>query len=1038
MIKKASRISGYTLAAAVVIVAGITGGTVWRLSRGPVSLQFVMPVMHAALNSAGLGVDISFTDTVLVWDRDDHTLEIRATEIEVHEEDGGPRVAGVPQASVTLSLSALLDRRIAPTKIELIEPAIEALRREDGVIVLVEGADGSDAATRLLKELLEAFRRPMSQDDSGMRYFQTLSVQDARLTLRDVASDTVWHMPDGDFSLTREEGGIDADISGAVQSGDFSAVLAVEGRYTVADDVLRATIDIENFIPKDIPPSLMPHEALQGLDMRAAATLEIEYGFSSGLSGVFELAALNGVLDAPDFFVGAIDIDSVNLKGRYVGSEREAIIEDLSLTSGGVAVRADGIVVFEEDGPSLTLFADGKNMSVDELKRFWPPTFKPRTRAWFDQHVLEGRFDTFSAQVDLDQIGVQGVKRPADGLRLNFRFSGLKATYLNSMPPVEDASGYAVMNLADLTITVEQGRTLSLAVSDVKVHIDDLDIRNEQDADIEVVINGDISEALRLIDYPPLGYPTKFGMTPDSVLGTGAIRARFQFPLVANLKLEQVQFVAAATLRDVELPTLFASTTTDAGQFLLRVDPTMLEAEGTLSFNGVPFDVTWSERFGAGEGAPSHYLLNGVLDDEGWAKLGLPFNPRITGDAPVTVELAGKGKDITQGIGHLDMTAAEMAVEEFGWQKEGGAQAGLDFTFHTTPQGLDITSYELLAPELNATGQMTLHPDFSLIHAEVDMVIGMSDTMLDVYGQPDGGLEVFADGGTLDLQPIFAYVIAEKDDSTPLPSLNFNGYFKQALARNDVVLDGMVVRASFVQGWWEDGYFLAEMGEGDLSFSLMRDGANRVFEVAGSDAGRILDGLDYYTGGEGGTLNISGAIDDSRAGSPVEGDVLIEDILLQEAPVMAKMLTLASFTGIADTLDGGGIRFERVEVPFSMLNGVLNIRGAGAFGPALGITFEGQLNRREQMVNMGGSIIPSYTLNSFLGKIPIIGPIFSGKEGEGLLGFTYSVTGSADDPDVFVNPLSVFAPGFLRGIFRGSDRTDDIDEEQEGMAAPVE
>ena len=475
-----------------------------------------------------------------------------------------------------------------------------------------------------------------------------------------------------------------------------------------------------------------------------------------------------------------------------------------------------------------------------------------------------------------------------------------------------------------------------------------------------------------------------------------------------------------------------------------------MSTEGKLSFNGVPFDVTWHERFGKSEAEkngkrpepPSHYTLKALLDDAAWAKLSLPFNPRITGAVPVTVTLEGKGKDISNGVGHLDLTQTSMNVAEFGWKKQPGVKAGVDFRFRTRPQGLDVQAYQLLAPDLAANGIVSLNPDFSLKHALVNMTIGISDLTMDVYGQPDKGYEVFAEGRTVDLRPMLSFATSERsNESTPFASLTFGGHFDRALMYNDIALTDMAVRAKFIQGWWEGGYLLSALGEkGDLSFSLEREGANRVIALSSSDAGMLLHGLGYYASGEGGSLNINAIIDDSREGSPVVGQASITNVLVRHAPVMAKLLTLGSFTGIADTLGGDGIRFERVKVPFTLNKGILSISDAGAFGPAVGLTVQGQVDRAAGTLNLGGSIIPSYTLNSFLGKLPLIGPIFAGKEGEGLIGFTYRVTGSAEDPSVSVNPLAALAPGFLRGIFNDLDRTPSGKEqpEEQGTAAPVE
>jgi len=86
-------------------------------------------------------------------------------------------------------------------------------------------------------------------------------------------------------------------------------------------------------------------------------------------------------------------------------------------------------------------------------------------------------------------------------------------------------------------------------------------------------------------------------------------------------------------------------------------------------------------------------------------------------------------------------------------------------------------------------------------------------------------------------------------------------------------------------------------------------------------------------------------------------------------------------------------------------------------GPALGATMRGRVNFKTQTVNLGGTYVPLYGLNSALGAIPILGGIFVGRQGEGLVGITFAIQGQLDDPNVLVNPISVVAPGIFRQIF---------------------
>jgi|GEM_PF-6905379 len=1031
------------MGAVLVLMLGVAAGVAWRLYQGPISLRYAMPLMDEALNSAGLGVDVSFSDTILTWDRKARTLEVRATEISVSETDGGPRVASVPQASVKLSVPALLHRRIAPTEIRLIGPRLAALRQEDGKIVLVEGMTGGNDAARFFDALLTALRRPQSADDSDLRYLKSVEITEAILSLKDAASGTEWRMPDGNLTLSRAENGLTGDLDGTIRSGELEAHLTLNGDYTVTDDTVRARMDLDGINLRHVPDGLLPHAAFAGLDMTAALTVDLEYRLEGNAIANFELAGVNGRMSLPDELVADIDVDRLEIQGIYESRAKRVRLAKVELVSGPLDLIADGIAEMREDGPALTLFARSDKITLAEVKRFWPLNVKARTREWIDEHLTEGAFEGVSLSLHLDRLGEKDVKRAPNDLQLRFRFHDLNATYMNSMPPVREATGYGELNLTDLRLHVTAARTLDLDIGEGDVRIDDLDIENEQDADISLVISGEIAEALRLIDYPPLRYPTKFGMKPESVIGTASTRAQFSFPLIDGLSLDQVKFSAASSLRDVELPDLFSNTRTDDGHFLLRVNPQRLEAEGTLSFNGVPFEVTWTEQFQNAGNTPSEYTLMGDLSDADWAALHLPFDTRIAGSAPVNLTLVGKGKDITRGQGHLDLTKTQMDVPEFAWHKQVGVKAGVDFRFRTTDKGLDVQGYQLLAPDLAANGAMTLKPDFSLNHALVNMTIGISDMTMDVYGQRDKGFEIFADGGTVDLRPLLAFATSEsKSDTPPFASLNFSGDVKKGILNNGVELSDMVLRSNFIQGWWEGAYLLAKLGEkGEVYFTLERKDANRVMSVGSSDAGTLLDGLGYFASGEGGTLTINASIDDARTGSPVTGTAKIRGILLKDAPVMARILTLASFTGIADTLGGEGIRFDKVEAPFVLRDGILSLDDAGAYGAAIGLTVQGIVDRAKGTVNLGGSIIPSYTLNSFLGKIPLIGPIFSGKEGEGLIGFTYRVTGAADDPNIVVNPLSALAPGFLRGIFTEMDPPPSgkpKERADEGMAAPVE
>jgi hypothetical protein len=111
------------------------------------------------------------------------------------------------------------------------------------------------------------------------------------------------------------------------------------------------------------------------------------------------------------------------------------------------------------------------------------------------------------------------------------------------------------------------------------------------------------------------------------------------------------------------------------------------------------------------------------------------------------------------------------------------------------------------------------------------------------------------------------------------------------------------------------------------------------------------------------------------------------------------------------------IVFNRLRAPFSVGGGKFRLRDAYMNGPMLGATMRGTVDFRAETVDLGGTYVPLYGLNSALGSIPILGRVLVGRQGEGVVGITFAIKGRLDQPQVLVNPMSVMTPGIFRQIF---------------------
>ena len=148
---------------------------------------------------------------------------------------------------------------------------------------------------------------------------------------------------------------------------------------------------------------------------------------------------------------------------------------------------------------------------------------------------------------------------------------------------------------------------------------------------------------------------------------------------------------------------------------------------------------------------------------------------------------------------------------------------------------------------------------------------------------------------------------------------------------------------------------------------------------------------------------------------------------MTDAPIMARLINAVSPTGLMDLLSGQGLGFDHLESGIEYANGTISFRDGRSAG-ALGISFEGDVDQDKDTVALKGTVVPVDTFNRIVSSIPLVGDMLTGGSRGGLFGWTYKVSGTANDPSVSVNALSMFAPGFLRNLFFLGPEEEDKDD----------
>jgi hypothetical protein len=206
-------------------------------------------------------------------------------------------------------------------------------------------------------------------------------------------------------------------------------------------------------------------------------------------------------------------------------------------------------------------------------------------------------------------------------------------------------------------------------------------------------------------------------------------------------------------------------------------------------------------------------------------------------------------------------------------------------------------------------------------------------------------------------------------------------------------------------------------GGGAFELSLQPEGARRVLRVSAEDGGAFLRAVDVGSI-RGGRLAVNGVFEETRPGAALSGTAELDGFVLRDAPAAAKVLQAMTLYGMVEAIQGGdGLVFSRLVAPFALTPEALVLRDARAFSASLGVTAKGRILRERRVAEVEGTIVPAYVFNSLLGRVPLLGRLFSPEAGGGLFAATYRVQGPLDEPTVSVNPLAALTPGFLRGLF---------------------
>ena len=205
----------------------------------------------------------------------------------------------------------------------------------------------------------------------------------------------------------------------------------------------------------------------------------------------------------------------------------------------------------------------------------------------------------------------------------------------------------------------------------------------------------------------------------------------------------------------------------------------------------------------------------------------------------------------------------------------------------------------------------------------------------------------------------------------------------------------------------------------DISLQKKANTNDKILEVYSDIAAPLLSDFKFFQGLEGGDLNFTSTFGNEISTS----NLTINNFKLNEAPALAKILSLADLKGLTDTLKGDGISFDILSAQYNSDSSLMKIDEIFMIGPSISILIDGYVEKKSGLVSLRGTLVPAKTLNNLISKIPVVGDILIGKKvGEGVFGISFKVKGLPNDLKTTVNPIKTLTPRFITRALENSKR----------------
>ena len=747
------------------------------------------------------------------------------------------------------------------------------------------------------------------------------------------------------------------------------------------------------------------------------------------------LEARNVAIDAQGTITSPVAVDQVRFTGKAAIEEARLDIEDLMVMSGDTGIRLRGAITGGGESAGILLAGRMKQLSTDLLRQLWPPIMAPRTRKWVNENIREGRIreGEFTVNLPVDALAAAQRQRrlPPDSINLSFKMDGVTSGYFKDLPPLINASGEASLKDNDFRLTVDGADVVMPSGAKARLTSGTMDARDilgvETLAEFDLDVEGKAQPLIEYLDQPALNLIRHTGFDTGKLNADAKLKVKLSLPLIRNVPKTRIVVDVAAKLANASLKDALPGIDIAQGDIDLTVEKGVFRATGPVMLSGIPSKLQW-ERGPAPEFRQSA-VIETTLDGEQRRKLGIDLGTFARGPIGITATIPDLGDPEGRMEIAADLAEVELRVQPISWFRPATPKTEATFTYLSKGEkGPRIEGLEIKGKGLSVKGDVALAPKRQgLRSASLSEVRLSEENRFTARISTDAdGTAIAITGASFDARPLIRSMFggrnrgdaSEQKEEPPKKSdkpVRVTLDLQRLHANRGEIVEGvkgsLTARAGRLEQAEIEGSFLSGQ---PVVFRVTPVEGGREMRINGRDGGAAIRAANLYSKVAGGQIEFYARL--GKDGSSVEdGRLVLRNFEVRNEAALAELDARGKPKRAGPRRDA--LSFDKLTLPFTSDSRFIRIGDSLVRGAELGASAEGLIRKSDGAVDITGTIIPAYALNSVLGDIPLFGDILTGGKGQGVIGVTFALGGTVDKPAFQMNPVSAVAPGIFRKFF---------------------